>query len=264
MTPAAAHAAIRFGLGARPEAPVPADPSAWLSAQIAPLPELPGPSLRDIQAALRGQRRDIRHPGVGEILRVESTAWATRMISTRIPFAERWANFWTNHLTVSRRAFQTAAWLGHYQRAAIRTHAFGRLEDLLLAAYRHPGMLSYLDQTNSTGPASSIGRRGRGLNENLARECLELHTVTPAARYTQRDVTALARILTGWSAGRGEQFSETDGFLFRADTHEPGGKRLLGRDFPEGEEGGADALRFLANHPATYRALAAKLARHFI
>jgi uncharacterized protein (DUF1800 family) len=77
-------------------------------------------------------------------------------------------------------------------------------------------------------------------------------------------VTSLARILTGWSSGRGEQFSEADGFLFRADTHEPGAKRLLGREFPQGEEGGAEALRFLANHPSTYRALAAKLARHFI
>ncbi|MDB5375593.1 MAG: hypothetical protein JWR00_39 [Rubritepida sp.] len=264
MTPRAAHAAIRFGLGARPEAPMPADPTAWLSAQVAPLPELPGPSLNDIQVALRAQRRDIRHPGVGDIFRVESTAWATRMVATRIPFAERWANFWTNHLTVSRRAFQTVAWLGHYQRAAIRTKCFGRFEDLLLAAYRHPAMLGYLDQTNSTGPTSPVGRRGRGLNENLARECLELHTVTPAARYSQQDVISLARILTGWSSGRGEQFSEVDGFLFREDTHEPGAKRLLGREFPQGEEGGAEALRFLAHHPATYRALAAKLARHFI
>jgi len=264
MTPAAAHAAIRFGLGARPEAPVPADPPAWLAAQVAPLPELPGPSLKDIQAALRAQRRDIRHPGVGDIFRTEATAWATRMIATRSPFAERWANFWTNHFTVSRRAFQTTPWLGHYQRAAIRTACFGRFEDLLLAAYRHPAMLGYLDQTNSTGPTSPVGRRGRGLNENLARECLELHTVTTAARFAQQDVAALARILTGWSFGRGEQFSEADGFLFRADAHEPGSKRLLGREFPPGEEGGATALRFLANHPSTCRALATKLARHFI
>jgi uncharacterized protein (DUF1800 family) len=243
---------------------VPADPSAWLTAQVAPLGETPGPSLADIQAALRGQRRDIRHPGVGDIFRLESTAWATRMIATRLPFAERWANFWTNHLTVSRRAFQTTPWLGHYQRTAIRPKVFGRFEDLLLAAYRHPAMLGYLDQTNSTGPTSPVGRRGRGLNENLARECLELHTVTPAARYGQPDVAALARLLTGWSAGRGEQFAEADGFLFRADAHEPGAKRLMGREFPPGEEGGAEALRFLANHPATHRALATKLARHFV
>lgn len=264
MTLLAAHAAIRFGLGARPDIPAPADPAAWLALQIAALPELPGPGLGDIQAALRAQRRDIRHPGVGDIFRSESTAWATRMITTRSPFAERWVNFWTNHLTASRRAFQTVAWLGHYQRTAIRAQAFGRFEDLLLAAYRHPAMLSYLDQNNSTGPRSVLGRRGRGLNENLARECLELHTVTPAARYAQRDVAALARLLTGWSTGRGTQFSEGDGFLFRAETHEPGPKQLLGHEFPEGEAGGAAALRFLANHPATHRALAAKLARHFV
>ncbi|WP_424811791.1 DUF1800 domain-containing protein [Roseococcus sp. YIM B11640] len=263
MSPLAAHAAVRFGLGARPDAPLPADPQPWLAAQLRPA-EAPGPGLREIQDALRAQRRDIRNPGVGDIFRAESTAWAARMIQTRQPFAERWANFWTNHLTVSRRAFQTTAWLGHYQRIAIRANAFGRYDELLLAAYRHPAMLGYLDQNFSTGPTSPVGRRGRGLNENLARECLELHTVTPAARYTQRDVAALARILTGWSHGRGAQFQEPDGFLFRADAHEPGPKRLLGQDFPAGEEGGIEALRFLANHPSTHRALALKLARHFI
>lgn len=265
MTPLAAHAAIRFGLGARPDAPVPADPQRWLAAQIRPLPEAPGPSLAEAFAAIRERRRDPLSQAVGEMFRSEALAWSARMIAAEAPFAERWANFWTNHLTTSRRAGQTTALLGHYQRLAIRAQAFGRFEAMLLAAYRHPAMLFYLDQANSIGPESPAGqRRNRGLNENLARECLELHTVTPAAGYSQEDVTSLARILTGWSTGRGEMASEPDGFLFRPRAHEPGTKRLLGRDFPEGEEGGAEALRFLANHPSTHRALAAKLARHFV
>jgi uncharacterized protein (DUF1800 family) len=250
---------------ARPEAPVPADPRPWLAAQIRPLPEAPGPSLADAFATIRERRRDPMSQAVGEMLRAEGLAWSARMIATQAPFAERWANFWTNHLTTSRRAGQTSAVLGNYQRLAIRAHAFGRFEEMLLAAYRHPAMLFYLDQANSVGPDSPAGqRRSRGLNENLARECMELHTITPAAGYSQEDVTSLARILTGWSIGRGEQFSEVDGFLFRPRTHEPGEKRLMGRDFPEGEEGGAEALRFLANHPSTHHALAVKLARHFM
>lgn len=265
MTPLAAHAAIRFGLGARPEAPVPADPRAWLAAQIRPLPEAPGPSLADAAAARHERRADPMSRAVAELFRAEAVAWSARMLTAEAPFAERWANFWANHLTTSRRAGLTTTVLGHYQRTAIRAHAFGRFDEMLLAAYRHPAMLFYLDQANSVGPDSPAGqRRGRGLNENLARECLELHTVTPAAGYGQEDVTSLARILTGWSTGRGAALDEPDGFLFRPRAHEPGGKRLMGQDVPEGEEGGAQALRFLANHPSTHHALAVKLTRHFV
>ncbi|MDB5414839.1 MAG: hypothetical protein JWR10_3174 [Rubritepida sp.] len=265
MTPLAAHAAIRFGLGARPGAGLPADPKPWLAAQIRPLPEAPGPTLAEALAAIRERRLDPMSMAVNNVARIESVSWAERMLATEAPFAERWANFWANHLTVSRRAGQTTALVGNYQRTAIRAHAFGRFEDMLLAAYRHPAMLSYLDQAGSAGPNSPAGqRRNRGLNENLARECMELHSVTPAAGYTQEDVGALARILTGWSSGRGAEFNEPDGFIFRPQAHEPGPKRLLGQEFQEGEEGGAQALRFLANHPATHHALALKLARHFI
>ena len=184
---------------------------------------------------------------------------------TEQPFAERWAEFWSNHLTISRRGQIVTAFSGHYHRLAIRPHVFARYEDLLLAAYRHPALLAYLDQVGSIGPGSRVGvRRNAGLNENLARECLELHSVTPAAGYSQADVAALARILTGWSMGRGAESNETSGFLFRPQAHEPGPKTLLGQEFPEGEAGGEAALRMLANHPATHHALALKLARHFI
>jgi uncharacterized protein (DUF1800 family) len=128
----------------------------------------------------------------------------------------------------------------------------------------------------SVGPNSQFGQRQRaraeaepgmmmgamrgGLNENLAREILELHTVSPAAGYSQDDVTEFARVLTGWTAGN----PGPSPFLFRAATHEPGPKTVLGRSFPEGEAGGIAALEFLATHPATYRHLATKLVRHFV
>lgn len=265
MTPQAAHAAIRFGLGARPGAPVPDEPRPWLLAQIRPPEEAPGPSLDEIRAILADPDRETAAVRRRDLIRAEGIAWAGRMLLTETPFAERWAGFWTNHLAISRRNVIASVFSGNYHRLAIRPHVFGRYEAMMLAAYRHPSMLGYLDQANSVGPASRGGvRRNAGLNENLARECLELHSITPAAGYTQADVAALARILTGWSIGRGPGANEGSGFMFRPNAHEPGPKTLLGREFPEGEEGGSEALRFLANHPSTHRALARKLAQHFI
>lgn len=133
---------------------------------------------------------------------------------------------------------------------------------MLLAVMRHPAMLLYLDNTQSFGPGSPVGlKQNKGLNENLARECLELHTVTPASGYTQVDVTEFARILTGWSI---EQKQQPIGFKFRPFVHEPGPKRLIEFQFLEGEQGRIDALNCLAQHPSTHRVLAQKLARHFI
>ena len=265
MSPLAAHAAIRFGLGARPDAKVPDDPHAWLTEQVAPLVEAPGPSLEEIRHALVERNRDRSNELRRDLVRGEAIGWAERMLTTPRPFAERWVGFWYNHLTVSRRNSLGTSYSGHYQRLAIRSHAFGSFETMLLAAYRHPAMLGYLDQANSVGPGSRGGtRRNAGLNENLARECLELHTITPAEGYTQADVGALALILTGWSIGRGADLNEPFGFMFRPAAHEPGPKTLLGRQYAEGEAGGAAALSFLANHPSTHKALALKLARHFI
>lgn len=265
MTPLAAHAASRFGLGARPDARLPDDPKPWLAAQIHPPDGAPGPSLDEIRMALTERNRDRASTLRRDLIRGEALAWAGRMITAEAPFAERWVNFWYNHLTVSRRNAAGAVWSGHYHRTAIRPHVFGRFDDLLLAAYRHPAMLGYLDQANSVGPGSRAGqRRGAGLNENLARECLELHTITPAGGYTQADIGGLARILTGWSIGRGVDLNETAGYMFRPLAHEPGPKTLLGREYAEGEHSGEAALRGLANHPATRRALARKIAVHFI
>lgn len=266
----AAHATIRFGLGPRPGelAEVGRDPRGWLAAQIAaipPVPEAVRAAAPDAATALAitfdQQRRQPEPNPVREAYRAGVGALTGFWATTEAPFFERWAMFWANHLTVSQRSGNIGALVADYYLAAIRPNVLGRFETLLEAAIRHPAMLRYLDNANSIGPNSQAGqRRNRGLNENLAREILELHTLSPAAGYTQADVTSLARIITGWSTGN----PGPTAFVFRANTHEPGEKTLLGRTFPEGEGGGLAALAFLANHPATFRFLATKIARHFI
>jgi uncharacterized protein (DUF1800 family) len=208
-----------------------------------------------------GDRADARR----EILRATETwslAWATHCLLSDRSYQDRLTNFWLNHLTVSRRVRNAGLYLGPYLQDVVRANQFGRFEDMLLAMARHPAMLIYLSNQRSIGPNSDVGRRtGRGLNENLAREIMELHTVTPAAGYTQRDVTEFARVLTGWAVQRDPA---DGGFKFRDATHDPGPKTVMGKTFPEGEQGGVEALRFLARHPATHRNLATKLARHFV
>lgn len=269
-TRAAAHATIRFGFGATPGefAHAGRDPRGWLLEQVTAVPPVPeqvraaAPTADAALAITLDQQRRQPDPNpVREAYRASMAALTGHWTTTQSPFLERWALFWTNHLTVSLRSGNTGALVADYHLAAIRPHVLGPFEALLLAAIRHPAMLRYLDNATSVGPNSVAGQRQRrGLNENLAREVLELHTLSPAAAYAQEDVTALARIITGWSAG-------TPGpspFVFRANAHEPGEKALLGRVFASGEEGGIAALRFLATHPATYRFLAGKIARHFI
>jgi uncharacterized protein (DUF1800 family) len=153
-----------------------------------------------------------------------------------------------------------------YDMEAIRPHIAGRFEDMLIASARHPAMLFYLDNARSVGPNSGRGRaRDAGLNENYAREVMELHTIGAGAGYSQNDVLELARTLTGWTVRiDGAPDGASDLFAFYARAHEPGSKTVLGRRLPEGEAGGVEALRMLARHPATAKRLAAKLAAHFI
>lgn len=265
-----AHLAlIRFGYGPRPGEPLPADPARWLTAQLAsPPPPPPGGAPAMALAEAARLIRDSRRQGDREARRLvtrmvqqEVHAWCTGCLIAEAPLIERLAAFWGNHLAIARRAGGIAAYgAGDYLRHAIRPHVLGRYEDMLLAAIRHPAMLHYLDNARSIGPSSPAGRRrNRGLNENLARELLELHTVTPAAGYSQADVTELAKVLTGWSYEE-----ETGAFVFRPEAHEPGTKTVLGQRIEEGEEAGIAFLRFLARHPATHRALARKLAAHFL
>jgi uncharacterized protein (DUF1800 family) len=203
-------------------------------------------------------------------------ARALAAINSPAPFVERLVHFWANHFAVSADKLTTVGLSGTLEFEAIRPHVLGRFGDMLQAVERHPAMLLYLDQAQSVGPNSPAGQqangRGRklGLNENLAREILELHTLGVRTGYSQADVTEFARAMTGWSVaglGRAGRIGDTQApgsFLFAERLHEPGARTILGRSWPEdGERQAADMLDMLATHPATARHLATKLARHF-
>ncbi|MGE3915353.1 MAG: DUF1800 family protein [Hyphomicrobiaceae bacterium] len=187
--------------------------------------------------------------------------------TTDRPLVERLVMFWSSHFAVSAAKGAVRGLAGAFEREAIRPHVTGRFADMLLAVAKHPAMLIYLDNAQSIGPGSTVGkRRTRGLNENLAREILELHTLGVDGGYSQADVTALARLLTGWSIGVPALPATVPGrFYFAAQRHEPGGATVLGKRYVQGgiAEGEA-ALADLARHPATARHVARKLARHFV
>jgi uncharacterized protein (DUF1800 family) len=267
MDPRTAQALIRFGLGRRGAQPLPSDPAAWLHDQLRqpdPTRIDPPPSTATGLEALRFDRENKPPPEqrrVRALFQAEARAELENALTTQAPFRERLVWFWTNHFTVSVRG-GAAGVMGAFIEEAIRSHVTDRFEVMLMAVMHHPAMLIYLNNAQSVGPDSPAGQRGhRGLNENLARECMELHTVSPAAGYTQADVTSFAKVLTGWSI---DLRSDPPGFRFRPFAHEPGEQTVMGRQFPPGEEGGVAVLQFLANHPSTHRFLATKLARHFV
>jgi len=186
----------------------------------------------------------------------------------RIGFVERLVAFWTNHFAVESGANQLVkAMAGAFEREAIRPHVLGRFGDMALAATRHPAMLVYLNNAASVGPNSSQGLRNRrGLNENHARELMELHTLGVDGGYTQADVTALAKILTGWGIGANPDQPRRFGkFEFRDAAHEPGAQTVLGKNYgQDGIEQGKAVLADLATSSATATHIATKLARHFV
>lgn len=200
-------------------------------------------------------------------------------------FVERLVRFWSNHFAISVDKRPAALYAAPMERETIRPHVLGRFEDMLLAVESHPAMLRYLDNAQSVGEGSSFVARGTrrlarmqgdaatpkrriGLNENLAREILELHTLGVDGGYAQRDVTELARALTGWSTPLPRESgarAARGAFVFRDAAHEPGARRVLGRTYADGGvEQGRSVLRDLARHPSTARHLASKLARHFV
>src|SRR5262245_55932140 len=276
----------RFGLGARRgERQTIVGPRNWLRAQLdggAPSVRPPegatpgaiGDTLRALRMQARSDadrreaRRHIVELGAAEM----RAALATRVTSTR-PFVERLVAFWSNHLCVSSGAkIAVAPLAGSYERDVIRPHVLGRFEDMVMASAKHPAMLLYLDNAQSIGPASPgarVGQRAsgnaarRGLNENYARELLELHTLGVNGGYAQQDVQELARILTGWTVNgiagpgmrapaqrrqprpggrfgtRGRAIAEAPqpgdglGFAFREPLHEPGSKVVLRQRYDE-------------------------------
>ncbi|ARN83586.1 hypothetical protein B1812_11240 [Methylocystis bryophila] len=203
-----------------------------------------------------------------KIFREEAMARLSAQMSARSGFIERLVAFWSNHFAVSvaKGGFVRAS-AGAFEREAIRPHILGKFADLLIAVEQHPAMIFFLDNQRSIGPSSRAGTLdGKGLNENLAREILELHTLGVDGGYSQADVTALARIITGWSfAEASSETGEPGAFLFKSNWHEPGAQTLLGRIYDEtGRAQGELALRDLARRPATARHIATKFARHFV
>jgi uncharacterized protein (DUF1800 family) len=206
-------------------------------------------------------------------------ARANAALTTSAPFVERMVHFWSNHFAVSADKLPVIGMAGPFEFEAIRPHVLGGFGDMLLAVEQHPGMLLYLDQAQSVGPDSMLGRiaaaRGRnaGLNENLAREILELHTLGVHGGYGQADVTEFARALTGWTVNglaRGPaaravgSSGEPGSFHFAEAIHQPGRRTILGRAYDQdGERQARTILSDLAAHPATAAHLATKLARHF-
>lgn len=299
----------RFGLGARPQDPLPDDPRRWLLGQMDTFNPSP-PIIADresskvavegfqaYRAEQRANRRN-RSDSMNEAQMAETEAQQNRKrevrravrrnhvgnvaargiaaIESDTPFMERMVHFWSNHFAVSIKKNQVRGLAGPYEFEAIRPNILGSFGDLLKASALHPAMLIYLDQAQSIGPGSMIGMRARkrrnrepGLNENLAREILELHTLGVRSGYSQEDVTEFARALTGWTldgqrASRGEAFALPNGSAFVSRLHEPGKRTLIGKTYAASN--GQQALSILddlAVHPKTARFIATKLARHF-
>jgi len=298
-----AIAANRFGLGAKPGElkRIHSNPRAWLLDQLqgpsrlsGDLKDLPGTAevLVEIQD-LRRKQREMRDAAmdqpapdivqkyaqkVREHYLAQTDARYRYAVASDVPFHERLVHFWSNHFAVSADKQPMPAVAGLYENEAVRPNVTGNFTDLLFACEQHPVMITYLDNQRSIGPESTLGRRANrvqrerniGLNENLAREILELHTLGVDGGYTQQDVTTFAKVITGWSiggAGDTGRFAEgTPGeFEFRDSIHEPGDHTILGTRYSQrGVAQGEAVLRDLALHPSTAKFLASKLATHFI
>jgi uncharacterized protein (DUF1800 family) len=301
-----ATALNRFGLGAKGDEALPANARRWLLDQLGRFDPAP-PSIRArptgeegvrklvaYRADRRASQAEARERGEGgsiteesrQILRDYTQAARVRYaddvlvraqvaVASEAPFVERLVHFWANHFTTSMAKLQTIGFVGPHEFEAIRPHVLGNFRELLQAAVLHPAMLVYLDQPQSVGPGSpAVANRGKrqkqpaGLNENLAREILELHTLGSSGGYSQADVTEFARALTGFTFAGLPQVGATEpvshGTSFAATLHEPGSRTIMGRRY--GQQGADQALAILdelARHPATARHVATKLARHF-
>ena len=204
---------------------------------------------------------------VRDTFQAEQTHRFQRACQASDGFIERLTAFWSDHFCISAdKSGPVRVMTGAYEREAIRPHILGRFVDMLVASAMHPAMIIYLDNQQSIGPNSRAGGKGRGLNENLAREIMELHTLGVDGGYTQADVTNFARILTGWTVGGIENTASNPGrFFFAPARHEPGDITVLGKVYKdEGQISGQRVLEDLARHPATARHIARKLARHFV
>ncbi|WP_368562317.1 DUF1800 family protein [Pseudoxanthomonas sp. UTMC 1351] len=299
----AVSAVNRFGLGAKPGELVNlGDPREWLLAQLrhdkstpafAGLPDslqylrLENDYRRERTAARKANKAMPGQDTFAQRFRdaqMQELARRYRLaVSTDAGFFERLVRFWSNHFAVSVDKRTSALYAAPMEREAIRPHVLGGFSDLLIAVEQHPAMLRYLDNVRSVGEQSRFAQRAReramrraddaparraGLNENLAREILELHTLGVNGGYTQADVTELAKAITGWSLPVQQDWERgraTSAFVFRAGAHEGGTRSVVGKHYAEtGEAQGRTILQDLAHHPSTARHLSYKLARHFV
>jgi uncharacterized protein (DUF1800 family) len=209
-----------------------------------------------------------QQPGVPQqIYLEEAKARYDAALGADIGFVERLIWFWSNHFCISADKGPTRPLCGAYEREAIRPYVLGKFSDMLVAVESHPAMLLYLDNARSIGPSSVAGmRQDKGLNENLAREILELHTLGVRTVYNQNDVTNFAKIITGWTIVPPKRDSVHGGeFQFNPRMHEPYDQTVIGKTYPDrGFEQGHAVLEDIARHPATAKHIAGKLARHFI
>lgn len=267
----------RFGLGAKQRGfgAVKSDPLEALQKELKPAVALiDDDTLPNYAKAAREASFGFER---AEALRAaEFDARIAKHMRADIGFVERLVIFWSNHFSMSvNKSDAVRGMIGQLEREVIRKHVLGKFTDMLLGVMKHPAMLSFLDNADSIGPRSQTGELwGVGYNENLARESMELHTVGSGGGYTEDDVIAYAKILTGWSYVRGwEADNHYNGgtkqnrgrFIFRKYWHEPGKITFRGKTYePEGMTQGVKAMRDLARSPATAEHIAFKLVRHFI
>jgi uncharacterized protein (DUF1800 family) len=201
------------------------------------------------------------------ILRDAAEARILRAVSSRRQLQEVMVDFWFNHFNVFSGKGLDDVWIGNYEQQAIRPFALGRFRDLLFSTTKHPAMLVYLDNTLSTAPGSPGARGSRaGLNENFAREVMELHTLGADGGYTQEDVITLARILTGWGVNRPDARAFPEyAAVFEGARHDYSPKVFLGHPMrSRGKAEGEEALEILAHSPATAHHIAFELAQYFV
>jgi uncharacterized protein (DUF1800 family) len=283
----------RFGLGARPGEPdaIAGRAHAWVTDQIRQAKADPVPGVADTQARLHqldAYRRAKAAADKAEAAAVAAgkpppklpagtkpppspldeppnkifdndlSRRAEQMIASDAPVVERLAAFWSNHFAISATRDELSVLAVPYENEAVRPFLFGTFRDMLAATAMHPAMTVYLDAASSVGPASAYGmHRHKSINENYAREVMELHTLGVNGGYTQKDVDELALALTGLGVDAAD--GESAWFF---DRHEPGPRMLLGRMLPEGANQPQAAFDILANHPATIRHVSTKLAAH--
>ena len=289
-------AANRFGLGARPGelSVISGNTREWLAGQISnnhavpdSIKELPDSKkvassfIKFRQLRMQTLREDDSKDAMKALYRKNYSpasiyfrhvmARSIYAVTTVTPFHERLIQFWSNHFAVSNNTAKSMGLAGPFEVEAIRPNICGHFFDLLLAVEQHPAMLTFLNNDVSIGPDSRFAERRRnrkfGINENLGREMMELHTLGVNGGYTQADVIEVAKAITGWGVG-GPPLNRkiTPGiFYFNEFIHEPGPRTILGKAYPEdGVRQGEAVIRDLARHPSTAKHIATKLVRHFV